>query len=117
MQTSPWSEKQRRAGQAGHFLAAGLAGGEGPGVEEEEGSEGNLGVLSVRAGTTGGGGSTGAGSWQRFCAATAALRRREEGAAGLGRFRRSRGSSLGGSLGVRRAGERKERAARERERN
>ena len=33
----------------------------------------------------------------------------------VGRFRRSRGSSLGGSLGVRRAGERKERAARERE--
>ena len=111
----PLAGESRGGGSGRLFPATGLAGGEGPWVEEEEGSEGNLGVLSARAGTAGGGGSTGAGSWQRFCAATAALRRREEGAAGLGRFRRSRGSSLGGSLGVRRAGERKERAARERE--
>jgi len=118
LQIGPWPAKTEEAAALAvpsRIPTISLAGGEDPGAEEQEGVGGYLGVPSARAGTAGGGGSTGAGSWQRLCAATAALRRREEGAAGLGRFRRSRGSSLGGSLGVRRAGERKERAARERE--
>ena len=63
----PLAGESRGGGSGRLFPATGLAGGEGTWVEEEEGSEGNLGVLSARAGTAGGGGSTGAGGrrWWR----------------------------------------------------
>jgi len=54
--------KQRRGG--GRIPVTRLAGGEGPGMEEVEGSESYLLVVRVGLGVAGGGGSTGAvGRW------------------------------------------------------
>ena len=83
----------------------GLAGGEGKVGENGEGLVCYLPVVLGRAEVVRSGGSTERGGRRRVYSGAVVLRRRKEGAAGLGRFTGSRAIRSGGWFGERVAGE------------
>ena len=83
----------------------GLAGGEGKVGENGEGLACYRPVVLVRAEVVCSCGSTERGGRRRVCSGAVVLRRRKEGAAGLGRFTGSRAIRSGGWFGERVAGE------------
>ena len=116
LQISPWrfwffsnevpgGTSQNRGGLARHFPARRVTGGEGKVGEKDEEPESYLWVVMGGAEVVRSGVSTERGGRRRVCSGVVMLRRRKEGAVGLGRFTGSRAIHSGGWFGERVAGE------------